>query len=189
MSPIWAVIIDPPEMKTLFLALLTSCLLAATLRAGAGEATVAHPAGMTACPEEFHFYQSRLQTHVAGDEELQRETWQAIARARAIQELAVSLGILDSVSTWPDLVQEFNAGNLRREQMKARGEVFYGPVRFRQEVWFAVWQEQLIQAIRQHAPGARDPQIPRPEREAAAREWTEARIRAAAGRLLGNNPS
>lgn len=78
---------------------------------------------------------------------LRAEALRAIGRAREIQELAVSEGILAEVKSYPQLVEAFHTENQRRKAMKACGEVFYGPVQYRQDVWFKVWFEQLNKAL------------------------------------------
>jgi hypothetical protein len=73
-------------------------------------------------------------------------------RWRAIQELALEHGIIDRVKSYDELVDAFHQENQRRARMKERGEIFYGPVRFRKEVWFEVWYEQLSREIERHTP-------------------------------------
>lgn len=76
-------------------------------------------------------------------------------RWRAIQELALEHGIIDRVKSYEELVDAFHQENQRRAEMKARGEIFYGPVRFRKEVWFEVWHEQLSREIERRTAARR----------------------------------
>lgn len=124
--------------------------------------------------DEFAFYADPLRTEVASrlmrehgleqsddfwttpvngvspEAVLRAEILRAIARARAIQELALRYGIITEVKTYPQLVEAFHAENRRRKAMKARGEVFYGPVQFRLDVWVKVWFEQLVKALQKN---------------------------------------
>lgn len=171
-------------------------------------------AGEPVCRDEYAFYESSIRSEVAAwlmrehglrpspefwSSEvggasvgwiLRRETIAAIARARAVQELAAEAGLIDGVRPYRQLVEAFHEENRRRKQMRERGEVFYGPVRFRQEVWFEVWQDQLVRELRIHARARFDSDETLEAREAAARDWVEARIRRRAGHgiyTIGDN--
>lgn len=112
------------------------------------------------------------------------ESPQALARYQAIQEVAVRFSLLDTVRTYPQLVEAFHEENRRRAAMKARGEVIYGPVQFRQEVWFAVWEDQLFRALCRQAPVPGGQHLSRPEREAIARDWVQEELTRETGRIL-----
>jgi hypothetical protein len=144
--------------------------------ASAGQTGRASLAGQPVHEAEFAFYADQLRTEVAsrfmrehgtGQSEafwetpvdgispqavLEKEVLRAIARDRALQELAVEKGLLEEVLDYPQLVAAFHAENQRRRSMKDRGEVFYGPVQFRQDVWFKVWFGQLFKALQKVDP-------------------------------------
>ena len=150
----------------------------------AGENNRPRLGGEPVCADELAFYEAQLRTEVASRlmlehglqmadtfwttpidgvtplEVLEAETLSAIEHARAVQQRAVEAGILDEAKTYRQLVEAFHAENQRRKELKEGGEVFYGPVRFRQEVWFDVWFEQLAKALEKAAvarhPGAPD---------------------------------
>lgn len=185
--------------RFLFISLL---VVAAIIAAGAAEKPVdGKIGGESVCADEFAFYERSLRSVVAArlmrehglrpspefwSAEvggvsaaglLRQETIAAIARARAIQKLAAEAGLIDGVRPYRQLVEAFHEENRRRKEMKERGEVFYGPVRFRQEVWFEVWLDQLVRELRIHARARFDSDETLEAREAAARDWVEARIR------------
>ena len=186
----------------LFLLLLSAC---------AGRAETAQLAGEPVSPDEYAFYAGPLRTQVASrlmrehgvgptaefwttefdgvsaGETLHQETLRAIARARVVQRLAFRNGLLGEVKSHRQLVEAFHAENRRRAEMKARGEVFYGPVAFRQDVWFQVWFRQVEKALQRHALQAMALASPGPKDEAAAAEEVEKEIQTAVSELLGSS--
>ena len=131
--------------------------------------------------DEFEFYTNRLRTSVASrlmrehnvkirpdfwsteldgttpTQVLKNETLQEIARDRAIQMLAAEAGLIESAQTYHEIVVELEAENESRKTRKARGEVFYGPVAFRQDAYFEIKFDQLVKALERHEsePGER----------------------------------
>lgn len=138
----------------------------------AEDASVASLEGKPVYADEYAFYADRLKASVASRlmqehgvrqsaefwntplagvrpaDVLREEALRAIARDRMLQRLAVEAGLLPGVKTYRQLVADFHAENRRRQEMKERGEVFYGPSRFRQEVWFTVYFDQLSRMLR-----------------------------------------
>jgi len=158
--------------------------------------------------DEYAFHSSRLRTEVASrlmrehgvtmapgfwttpvdgvtpEDALKQETLRLIARFRVVQELAVGEGLLANVKSYRQLVEDFHQENLRRREMKAKGEIFYGPVQFRQEVWFDIWLEQVIRAMQKKL--LNDPAYleTHDNGEAAARQCIEERIESRTRQLL-----
>jgi hypothetical protein len=121
--------------------------------------------------DEYEFYSSKLRTSVAsrfmrehgvemspdfwsteaGGETpanaLKTATLKEISRARAIQELAVEAGLIESTQTYGEIVAELLAENRKRQAMRERREVFYGPVSFRQDAYFEIKFDQLQKAL------------------------------------------
>jgi hypothetical protein len=146
-------------------------VLGSSLQAFSEDPMAAVVGGHAVDADEFAFYADQLRTEVASrimrehgleqsatfwstpvngvspEAVLHAEILHAIARARAIQELAVNAGIIDEMKSFPQLVEAFHAENQRRKAMKERGEIFYGPVQYRLDVWVKVWFEQLLKAL------------------------------------------
>ena len=100
----------------------------------------------------------------------------AIARDRALQQLATEEGLLAQPMDFPQRVRAFHQENARRREMKASGEVFYGPIQYRMDVWFAIREEQLVRALEKQARADHG--------EAGARSEVAARLVKRTGELL-----
>lgn len=130
-----------------------------------------------------------VSTLAAGSSSPRGDTLQAIARARAVEQLALQEGLISEARSFPELIKEFHEENRRRSEMKERGEVFYGPVRFRKEVWFEIRQQQLVKALEKRVISTLADFLTRSQREAIAREQVEQRIQALAAHLNSREPS
>jgi hypothetical protein len=121
--------------------------------------------------DEFAFYSARLRTSVASrlmrkhgvemtagfwstqlgeatpEEHVCQAALEEIARSRAIQSLAVEAGLIEAAQSFNEIVAEWESENENRKAMKARGEVFYGPVNFSQEAYFTIKFDQLLKAL------------------------------------------
>lgn len=162
--------------------LVAGCL--ALLLAGGGiacdeETVIAGLAGRPVPADEYAFHADQLRTEVASrlmakhgvtmspgfwtteldgvkpEDVLRAETLRRIARFQVVQELALENGLIEAVLDYAGMLAAFNEENLRRREMKEAGEVFYGPVQFRQDVYFNVRLEQLVRGL-QKAGVARD---------------------------------
>jgi hypothetical protein len=180
----------------------------AGLTVPAGELGRACLGGQPVQEDEFTFYADQVRTDVASrfmrengirqsdgfwttpingvspEEILEKETLRAIARTRALQQLAVDRGLLEQVMDYRQLVAEFHAENQRRKEMKERGEIFYGPVQFRQDIWFKVWFEQLFKALQKAAVTADGPSTDRGPAEARAKAEIERQLEARVLKLI-----
>ena len=153
---------------------VAGCL--ALLPAGGGiardeETVIAGLAGRPVPADEYAFHADQLRTEVASrlmakhgvtmypgfwtteldgvkpEDVLRAETLRRIARFQVVQELALENGLIEAVLDYAGMLAAFNEENLRRREMKEAGEVFYGPVQFRQDVYFNVRLEQLVRGL------------------------------------------
>ncbi|MEX0325030.1 MAG: hypothetical protein AB3N33_02960 [Puniceicoccaceae bacterium] len=156
----------------------TGCLalfLLSTALACAGETVVAILGGQPVFEDEYRFHEERVKTNVASrimrlhgvdmspdfwttevdgvtpGETLKNEALRSIARFRVVQTLAVEQGLLEAVMSYRDMITAFHEENLRRKEMKEAGEIFYGPVQFRKDVYISVRLEQLTRALQKAA--------------------------------------
>lgn len=164
----------------------------------ADEAGVVFLGGEPVYIDEYAFHESRLRTAVAGrflrkhgwqmsadfwttrpnglspTEVLREEVLRSLARTRMVQELAVERGILREAMTHRQWVDFLEAENSRRRDLKASGQILYGPVVFRQDTYYQIWFEQIMQALQKDLldqwPSG---ETSRSEREAAVRKQIE----------------
>lgn len=172
-------------MRPLIAIVLLLVFVTASALAAAEERRVG---GALVSPAEFDFYRTLARSETPGTPTEHRILY-TIARDRAIQLIAVEQGILEVVSDFSALGHAFREENRRRRDLKERGEVFYGPVQYRKDVWFGVWFDQLRKVLERDARARDFPDLPRPDGEARARAAVAERVESAATQLLNSSIS
>ena len=162
-------------MKVFHIAICLALLPWSTGQASAGEPLIAELAGAPVYADEFTFHADQLRAELASrlmkqhglqqtpdfwstklngvtpEETLRDETLRSIARFRVVQNMAFEEGLIEGVLSYREMGTALLQENLRRKEMKAAGKVFYGPVKFRQDVYFEVRLEQLTRALQKKA--------------------------------------
>ena len=170
-----------------------------TGQASAGEPLIAELAGAPVYADEFTFHADQLRAEVASrlmkqhgvqqtpdfwstklngvtpEETLRNESLRSIARFRVVQKMAFEEGLIEGVLSYREMCTALLQENLRRKEMKAAGKVFYGPVKFRQDVYFEVRMEQLTRGL-QKVIGTRNPDINEAEAKSRLEEILGRRI-------------
>ena len=99
---------------------------------------------------------------VSAREALHAATLRRLARLRVLQALGCEAGLLERPLTHAELLARGAEENARRAAMKARGEVFYGPVAFREDRFLKLWSDRLFAAlVAHHAAAATVPEAER----------------------------
>ena len=160
---------------------------------------IAELAGAPVYADEFTFHADQLRAEVASrlmkqhgvqqtpdfwstklngvtpEETLRNESLRSIARFRVVQKMAFEEGLIEGVLSYREMCTALLQENLRRKEMKAAGKVFYGPVKFRQDVYFEVRMEQLTRGL-QKVIGTRNPDINEAEAKSRLEEILGRRI-------------
>lgn len=87
---------------------------------------------------------------ITPQEALRVATLRRLAQLEVLQSLGCEAGLLERPLTHTELLARCAGENERRAAMKARGEVFYGPVSFREEIFVKLWSDRLFAALVAH---------------------------------------